>query len=260
MSDNPNPFSSPEANIERLPQAAPVVPFRSGHTRAFWTVIFLAICAVLDVVGAASTYSEIQLLNRGLEEGIDEQAAESNDMRQMVVGVLQTTAFLFAAVAFLMWIHRAHSNLPALGARRLQYSPGWTVGYFFIPILNLFRPYQATKEIWKGSDPEAAFSERAGLSQIGTPATLPMWWAFWIAANLAGRASARMSLRAETLDEMVTSSWVTLVADVISAVAAVLAISVVLGIDRNQEQKATALGLLNDPFRPQTPDFASLTS
>ena len=222
--------------------------------------MFLAICGVLDVVGAVSTYSEIQLLNRAMEQGIGEEEANSNDRRQFIIGVLQTIAVIFAAVAFLMWIHRVHRNLPALGARRLQYSPGWAVGYFFIPILNLFRPYQVTKEIWRGSDPQAAFSEHSGLSEISTPALLPIWWTFWIVANLAGRASARMSLRAESLDEMITSSWVTLVADIASAVAAVLALRLVFEIDRNQEQKASALDLIHDPFRPRSPDLPALQS
>jgi hypothetical protein len=34
----------------------------------------------------------------------------------------------------------------------MTYSSGWAVGYFFVPLLNLFRPYQVMQEIWKASE------------------------------------------------------------------------------------------------------------
>ena len=34
------------------------------------------------------------------------------------------------------------------GAQGMQVSPAWAVGGFFVPIIHLFLPYQAVKEIW----------------------------------------------------------------------------------------------------------------
>ncbi|MFC1995866.1 DUF4328 domain-containing protein [Chloroflexota bacterium] len=56
--------------------------------------------------------------------------------------------FVITAVLFYMWIHRAHRNLPSLGVSGLKYSPGWAVGGFFIPILNL-RIFRLDKYILK---------------------------------------------------------------------------------------------------------------
>lgn len=41
------------------------------------------------------------------------------------------------------WIYVAHKNLPALGAENLRFRPGLAVGSFFIPIYNLWGPFQA---------------------------------------------------------------------------------------------------------------------
>ena len=62
--------------------------------------------------------------------------------------------FVVTVIAFLIWLHRSSTNLTAFGYWKSQgYSPAWAVGSFFLPIVNLFVPYQATKEIWQKSKP-----------------------------------------------------------------------------------------------------------
>jgi len=161
MSEEVNPFQSPKATtppqsvgVDRGDVRKPVVPFASGHTRAVWIVALLAIGMVIDLVGASSCYLEIQLLSRADSGGIvTMEQANANDIRQALVGLGQMAVYFATVVAFLMWMHRAHRNLPALGAQNLKYSPGWAVGGWFVPFLNLVRPYQVMGEIWRESKP-----------------------------------------------------------------------------------------------------------
>ena len=69
------------------------------------------------------------------------------------VGLGALVLNLLAAVAFCVWIHRAASNLPALGRYGMKFTPGWCVGWFFIPFANLVKPFQAVKELWRASHP-----------------------------------------------------------------------------------------------------------
>ena len=55
---------------------------------------------------------------------------------------------LCSGLVFLCWLYRAACNARALGARGMQVSPAWAVSGFFVPIIHLFLPYQAVKEIW----------------------------------------------------------------------------------------------------------------
>jgi hypothetical protein len=76
-------------------------------------------------------------------------------------------------MAFLMWIHRSHRNLSAFGAQGLTFTPGWAVGWWFIPIFNLFRPFQIVREIWQASDPGMP----AGAAWRRAPSSpLIGWW------------------------------------------------------------------------------------
>jgi uncharacterized protein DUF4328 len=71
---------------------------------------------------------QIELLSRAASGGISEAETAANDSRQQLIGVLQFVLNLGTLVAFLMWFHRVHKNLPGLGGRELKYTPGWSVG------------------------------------------------------------------------------------------------------------------------------------
>ena len=68
------------------------------------------------------------------------------------VGVLIDFVKLFLtivlAATFLCWIYRASENLHSLSSDQMRFSPQGAVGWYFVPLANLFRPYQTMQEIW----------------------------------------------------------------------------------------------------------------
>ena len=88
---------------------------------------------------------------------------------------------LGAAIAFLMWFHRAHRNLPALGNTKLKFTAGSAVGWWFFPILNCVLPYEAMQEIWKGSDPSNIWAPDR--SQAVGPLLVLVWWGMYLLSN-----------------------------------------------------------------------------
>jgi len=156
------------------------------------------------------------------------------------VALLQVVSFVATAFVFLMWLHRAYRNLPALGATALDTTPGWAVGYFFIPFVNLFKPFQVVKEIWRESKPGDESREVFGGGEAArpdTPALVGWWWGFWIVANVSGRVSNQVGDRLGTIEGMLLASWVSIVSDALFVIAAVLAILIVKRIDEMQEAK-----------------------
>lgn len=85
-----------------------------------------------------------------------------------------------------MWIYRAHANLFAAGVDGLEFKPGWSVGWFFVPIAGLFKPFQAMRELWNASH----LSEDGYTSHVDP--TLSIWWGLWIAGNVVVNISTRL--------------------------------------------------------------------
>ncbi len=79
-----------------------------------------------------------------------------------MVGVVWLVSWLVAGIVWLTWQHRAHRQLRQLGTQGLQFTPGWGVGWWFVPVANLWKPYQAIKELWVASDPEKGASDSRG--------------------------------------------------------------------------------------------------
>ena len=65
----------------------------------------------------------------------------------MCMGVVYLIAYITAVVLYCIWIHRANRNARALGTQGMRFTPGWCVGWWFIPFMNLYKPYQAVSEI-----------------------------------------------------------------------------------------------------------------
>lgn len=213
--------------------------------------IFFALYAFLGLVASWSGWLEIQLLNEmGAGATVTDAEVDANDVRQGLVGLGQLIIFLTLVVMFSIWIHRANRNARALGAERMQFTPGWCVGWFFVPIMNLFRPYQAVKEIWKASDPDWQQGREpvfhVGLDGVDapwqradTPSVLGVWWGLWIVSGALGQASFRLSLRAEEVEELLTASWMTLASDILDLPLVLAVILVVRGINERQELRRT---------------------
>src|SRR5215510_14201591 len=114
--------------------------FQSGAGLATATKILLGVNLLTSIVTLGSRFMQYQLATR-LLDGEPVRAAELQDdhIRSVVVTVMHLIVYAAAGIVFLAWFHRAHLNLPALGARGLTYTSGWAIGAWFVPILNLFR-------------------------------------------------------------------------------------------------------------------------
>lgn len=104
---------------------------------------------------------------------------ENQDLRDMEIGyyiinAVQSIGYYISIYIILKWIHRMNNNLRAMGATDMKFTPGWAIGYFFIPVAQLWKPYQAMKEIWKASKNPAYWKT------VKVPAVLPLWWTLWL--------------------------------------------------------------------------------
>ena len=225
-----------------------VIPFASGHGRATAVIALFALGIILSFVMVASDISEYQLLTRLIDhENVADEQIESNNNRQRLLGVTWLVWYLSTIVAFLMWVHRAHRNLPALGATGLEFTPRGAVGWYFAPIANLFKPYQCMREIYNASDPLNASDGNQFRPDRDAPVVVKTWWALFLIMGFFGNAVGRASFKADTLEAYQIVSIASVIDGVISIVATLAAIWLVWSIDRRQTERAANLGLLPIP-------------
>ena len=142
------------------PSPTPQTSYVSAHPRGRIAIILLVIgaaCSALIILAeigqiAFSDFSEGQ-------EVADNPGGFAASLLYALLTLLGIVIFIVTAIVFLMWLHRSSSNLTSFGYWKSQgYSPAWTVGSFFVPIANLFVPYQTTKYVWQKSRPATSES------------------------------------------------------------------------------------------------------
>ena len=146
--------------------------------------------------------------------------------------------YITVVVLFCVFINVTRKNARALGSEGMRFSPGWTVGYFFIPIINLFRPYQAVTEIVKASDPDVAVDSQYGWRESSSAIT-GWWWATWLTAGVTRNFANRFyAFRVDTLEKAIKAEVASIGAQSLYIIAAILAICVVYTIHTRQTRKA----------------------
>jgi hypothetical protein len=220
----------------------------SAHNRARLVTILLIVGAVISLLTIPSHVLDMYALPIG-----EDQEISDNPMGFLalaltgVLGLATIAVYIGTTVVFLMWLYRVSNNVAAFGKRTAN-SSGWAVGSFFVPIANLFIPYQSIKDIWSKSEPTGA---DATFYSYSPPGFFPAWWGFWIASNIASNAYFRMTLAEAPLEG---SAIVGILSEILSIAAAVFAIQVVKEIDRRQEERAQNLQQVF-PTPPPPPVF-----
>jgi len=187
----------------------------------------------------------------------------------MLVGLAGGLVLASCVVLFCVWVHRANRNAHALGARGMEFTPGWAVGWFFVPVANLFKPYQAVREIHQASDPDLDRSDEGATlawrwSERPAPVQLKLWWGTWLVMNVVENAGLRLTFR-EDAASRATSSWLGVAGAVAAIPCTLLLIWVIFEIQDRQARRHAGGGVLppgpgsvsesrsGDPVRQEPP-------
>jgi hypothetical protein len=149
------------------------------------------------------------------------QQLSSDDPVQNFVGLLQSFIAVATGITFLKWIYRAYKNTQGFGAEGLRYSPGWAVGYYFIPVLGLVRPVQVMSEIWRVSEDPHDWRQRAGSRLIG------VWWALFLIYSITTQLALRIAIEYSMADKVTLANWSVALGFAIVADAAAIPLSLV---------------------------------
>ena len=143
-----------------------------------------ALSWLLGVGIALSVVSAFALIHRGQIIGDlrDDRYSHSYSEIDTADTLVATTSWLglllYAAVLVMLivWAWRATKNLQGWGVE-LERGPGWAIGGWFVPIGNLFIPYQVVRETWMLAP--------SPVSSLPQQRNAP-WFAAWIMWLISG--------------------------------------------------------------------------
>lgn len=211
--------------------------YRPIRELSHWLIIFLIGIAVLSVVSFGSGLLQLQLLAQ-IQAGVQvsPEVAQANDERQFVIAMMELGSMVTTGILFLTWMRRAYNNLPAFGMHDPTYSPGWAVWGFLIPFLNIIRPLQVMKELWRASDPHVR--PEPGWVTARVSPLVGWWWGMYLIMNFVASFGMRLALEGSSAaGDLHELTLIDVIASALTIPAAVLAAGVVREIMVKQAQK-----------------------
>ena len=126
---------------------------------------------------------------------VDESTFRINPAVSMASNITSLVVFV-AFVVTVVWVHVSATTAQRLGipARR---SPGWAVGGFLIPVVNLWWPYQSVCDLFPPGDPDRRVVGRWWALYLGASFTpmMPRWaWRLLVPRRRRGGRALRRSL------------------------------------------------------------------
>ena len=239
-------------------------PYESARPRARTLVRLLCALVVLHVMMLWPSIEDLSELRQARARGDtshvfadDETISSPTDVVFLVLGFVQSVVWVLVIVYWMMWVHRTYRNLGPLRAEGLSTTPGWAVGYNFIPVVNLYKPFLVMLETWRASDPTHAGG--TDWRSLPAPRIVLAWWALFVLSVLiavgaliaigVASASAVWASAAATattaapaaspaiLDAFYGATWAMLVAMVLDVVVYVLEIFIVNDLTDLQEAR-----------------------
>lgn len=151
-----------------------------------------------------------------LSEGFfatEELASEAESYQEKWVGFAALFQLIIVVqfILLCLWIYRMNKSTRALNpAISMRFTPGWSVGWIFIPIANVWKPYQVLKELWAANHtPQLANSGKVSYKLIGV-----FWFMYLISLGL-GKLVFKQNLTAEDLPDLIFANKITLLSDTV---------------------------------------------
>ncbi|MFF3620532.1 DUF4328 domain-containing protein [Streptomyces sp. NPDC002467] len=209
---------------------------RSPQGLATALTVVLSVTAAVNLFSAGANVYARSLMTDLIadRDTVSEGSLDLSDVMTGAAGSLQLLTVLGTAALFITWFHRVRVNGEIFRRDGFTRTRGWAIGGWFVPIGNLFIPYQTALEIWAASTQQAPDGSYRRVST----APVTAWWALWVLAAISDRVFSVLYARAETPETLRSASSVGIVSDLLTVAAAVLAIVFVRRLTALQNTKA----------------------
>ena len=162
----PNAYGAPGAYPQQGygPQPGYGNPFVNAANASGSLVVFAGISAALPLIW------------RGLGmAGVLHPKGGSYESYQTVIAIergVDALVHLVTIIMFFVWIYRVTAAIRATQGTS-AYSPGWTIGWWFVPFANFVMPYFTVSDAWKRT-----------MQGDARGWVVPVWWSTYILAMI----------------------------------------------------------------------------
>lgn len=196
-------------------------------------VVMMYVQVGLATVSIAYYMSRILLImNLQAKVTISNDTLMLSDNMAIIVARSSSLLTIITAIIFLMWLYDAYRLTKEQFPAGLSSTPGFVVGCYFIPFINLVRPYEFMKELWLARPKVLRDEEKASPTS-----TVPVgaWWSLMILRGTASWVAIGFSNHQADLEKIKTMSYGSVASFSLAIPAALLTIHLIRSISTQKQ-------------------------
>lgn len=184
-------------------------PYKDARVLTRWLSGSLVIFAVISAIAMVFDVGHALLMQIALAGDISLlRFVYINVALNKLTSWLFLLVFIVTATVFASWVWRMHTNALALKIVGVRTKPAMAAAAYIIPVVNLWKPYRAMRELW----------------QTDAPAVLlTCWWAMWLVFQATASVGIYLDLWGSDIVALRNRMVAAAASDVAALVAAVAA-------------------------------------
>ena len=172
--------------------------YRQNIERAKIAVIMLATLFAVIASSIIARFWQLGVIADYQLGAADIAQLQLTDNVVRILALAYIVVFILSATFFIRWFRRAYYNIICLRPEDGYYTEGWAAGAWFVPFMNLIRPYRIMQELWQGT-----LKLINGNSDIEYPSNLlRAWWITWLLYNFVRAGSSWLTMMRKTIDSI----------------------------------------------------------
>jgi len=207
-------------------------------------LVLIGVQALMDLVLLAAT---VALYVAEHAAGATDESVIPFGLALFGAAMLNLLVLIAGGITFLVWTYWAATNVRGLGAQGLKITPGWAVGWYFVPFANLVMPHNALQEVAKSSVAPLPGAQGPPWKLITT------WWVLRLVVGFGGGVSGQFETNPGFQDvppEIVLA--IDVVLSVLGLIVLGLAAWIVRSIDAAQQASYDTGAWQNLPYQQAT--------
>lgn len=200
--------------------------FRNNH-KLMVMLVTLLVSNVFLTVFSSGFLSYLQLYSEKSYGNALSNCITKLDQITILVSIGQQSVYFAIAIVSCAWINRVCKNAWLLDAPHMKITPAWSVVHYFIPVLNLWKPYMAMKDIRRTS-----YGNDHSLEK-----TLPLWWTMWLLFNIITLAVVWSTNNADSRENYVMANKLKLIKLPVEVALSIFFSTIVMNVTRTQKMR-----------------------
>lgn len=205
----------------------------------------LFLILVISIATIVANFMQINLLNNYfLKDYYSEETfivlADKNDQRIELIGIIKLIIVISSPFLIGRWFYISAKMNHLLEKKDLTITPGWSVGWYFIPFANIVMPYHSLTETYKAS------FDREDWQNQPTSIDIPIWWAAFLIGGFLDRISLKMVMGlGESYEyiELNKISYINITSDILLIINAICLFRIISTVANNHKHLNIDLAL-----------------